>query len=95
MNILVTGATGLIGCHGAAQLARAGHRVRALGRIGDCAQQLLTRSVPVDDGAARALLDRALRPFADSLRDTLVWMHDAGVLEARHVGLTTAGRTSS
>ncbi len=74
--------------------------LRGLGRAGDLAQRwlgrsvrltsegalALTRSVPVDDAPARALLARAPIPIADSLRDTLIWMHAAGVLEARHVG---------
>lgn len=77
-----------------------GALLRGLGRAGDLAQRwfgrsvrltgeaalALTRSVPVDDAAARALLGRDPIPIADSLRDTLVWMHAAGVLEAHHVG---------
>jgi nucleoside-diphosphate-sugar epimerase len=77
-----------------------GSVLRALGLVGDLVQrlgrrsvqltseaaQVLTRSVPVDDALARLLLRREPTPIEDSLRDTLVWMHAAGVLDARHVG---------
>jgi dihydroflavonol-4-reductase len=77
-----------------------GAALRALGRAGDWTQRwlgrptrltheaalVLTRGVPVEDDEARALLGREPIPFEDSLRDTLVWMAGAGILEPRHVG---------
>ena len=51
---------------------------------------VLTRMVPVDDAPARALLGRDPRPLDETLRDTLVWMREAGVLEAKHVGRLAA-----
>jgi dihydroflavonol-4-reductase len=74
--------------------------LRALGHAGDLAQRwlgrstqltseaalVLTRSVPVDDRAARALLGRDPIPIEDSLRDTIAWMGATGVLDARHAG---------
>jgi hypothetical protein len=77
-----------------------GRVLRGLGRVGDLAQRwlgrstqltsetayVLTRSVPVDDSDARALLGRAPTPFEDSLRDTIAWMAEAGVLAPRHAG---------
>src|SRR5262249_8993332 len=77
-----------------------GRLLRLLGRAGDLRQRLLghvvrltweaagilTHSTPVDDRAARALLGRDPIPIARSLRDLLVWMRAAGVLQARHVG---------
>ena len=74
--------------------------LRALGRAGDLRQRLLrrpalltseaaavlTRSVPVDDGDARRLLGGDPIPIERSLRELLVWMHGAGVLDARRVG---------
>jgi len=63
-----------------------GHEVRLTRE----AAAILTHSVPVDDRAARALLGREPIPIERSLRDLLVWMHAAGVLEARHVGRLAA-----
>src|SRR5262249_62102344 len=85
-----------------------GRLLRLLGRAGDLRQRLLghevrltweaaeilTHSTPVDDRAARALLGRDPIPIERSLRDLLVWMHAAGVLEARHVGRLAAGAPS-
>ena len=48
---------------------------------------VLTRSVPVDDREAQMLPGRDhLIPIEDSLRDTIAWMAEAGVLGARHAG---------
>jgi dihydroflavonol-4-reductase len=77
-----------------------GWGLRLLGRAGDLRQTLLrrsvlltseaalvlTRSVPVDDADARALLGVEPIAIERSLRDLLVWMHRTGVLDARHVG---------
>ena len=77
-----------------------GWGLRLLGRAGDLRQRwrrratpltseaalVLTRSVPVDDAPARAILGADPIPPERSFRDLLVWMHRAGVLEARHVG---------
>ena len=73
--------------------------LRALGHVGDLAQRLgrstqltsetaavLTRSVPVDDREARALLGRDPIPIEVSLRDTIAWMAESGVLKARYAG---------
>jgi dihydroflavonol-4-reductase len=78
--------------------------LRALGRAGDLAQrwlgrspqltseaaQILTRSVPVDDRDARALLGRAPTAIEDSLRDTIAWMAAAGVIPPRCAGRLSA-----
>ncbi len=77
-----------------------GRVLRALGRAGDLAQrwlgrspqltgeaaQILTRSVPVDDREARALLGRAPTAIEDSLRDTIAWMAATGVIPPRCAG---------
>jgi UDP-glucose 4-epimerase len=84
-----------------------GWGIRLLGRSGDLRQRLLrrsvpltseaaavlTRSVPVDDREARRLLGADPIPIERSLRDLLVWMHRAGILEARHVGDLARGRS--
>lgn len=49
------------------------------------AAMVLTRSVPFDDAEARALLGHT-HSVEEQFRDLLVWMHEAGVLEPRHVG---------
>ena len=77
-----------------------GAALRVLGHIGDLAQRwlrrstqltseaalVLTRSVPIDDREARGLLGRDPIPIEDSLRDTIGWMAEAGVLDARYAG---------
>jgi nucleoside-diphosphate-sugar epimerase len=77
-----------------------GAALRGLGRVGDLGQrwlgrstqltseaaEVLTRSVPVDDREARAMLGRDPIAIEDSLRDTIAWMAEAGVLEPRHAG---------
>ena len=81
-----------------------GRLLRLVGRAGDLRQRLLghevrltheaagilTHSVPVDDRAARSLLGREPIAIERSLRELLLWMHAAGVLEARHVGILAA-----
>lgn len=54
------------------------------------AAMVLTRSVPFDDAEARALLGDALHPFKQSFEDLLLWMYQAGVLEAEQVGRLAA-----
>ena len=76
-----------------------GWLLRAMGRIGDLLQgfgrdaqltsegaMVLTRSVPFDDGEARALLGREPIDMRRSFADLLAWMAEAGELKARHVG---------
>lgn len=79
--------------------------LRVLGRVGDLRQRLtgrpvpltseaatvLTRSAPFDDAEGRALLGRDATPAADSFRDLLRWMWEAGVLDAEHVGALASG----
>jgi nucleoside-diphosphate-sugar epimerase len=91
---LLTGRTDL------ARLRIPGGLLRGIGRAGDWAQrwlgrstqltaeaaQILTRSVPADDRAARALLGREPTAVEDSLRDTIAWMARAGVLAPRFAG---------
>ena len=83
-----------------------GAALRGLGRVGDLAQSwlgrstqltseaalVLTRSVPVEDRDARALLGRDPIAIEDSLRDTIAWMAEAGVLHARHAGRLAPAR---
>jgi hypothetical protein len=89
--------TGRADLRGAAHPGRRAARSRprrrsrpALARAFDSAHERggarLTRSVPVDDREARALLGRDPIPIADSLRDTIAWMAEAGVIEPRHAG---------
>ena len=59
---------------------------RGSSRVSAEAMNILTRSVPVDDAEARGLMGRDATPMRNSLRDTLSWMHEAGILEAQHVG---------
>jgi len=87
-----------------AALRLPGRALRLLGSAGDLRQRLLghelrltreaaeilTRSTPVDDRAARALLGRDPIAIERSFRDLLVWMHAAGVLAAGHVGRLAA-----
>jgi dihydroflavonol-4-reductase len=81
-----------------------GWLLRAMGRFGDLTQrfgrpalltseaaQVLTRSVPSDQTAARALLRREAVPEAASFRDLLTWMHEAGHLDAKAVGRLAGG----
>jgi nucleoside-diphosphate-sugar epimerase len=77
-----------------------GGLLRALGRAGDLvgrvrgrppqlsaeAAEVLTRSVPVDDASARALLGRDPIPMERSFRDLYRWLFEAGLLGAEHVG---------
>jgi len=81
-----------------------GRVLRALGLVGDLAQrwlgrspqltseaaQILTRSVPVDDRDARALLGRAPTAIENSLRDTITWMAATGVIPPRCAGRLSA-----
>jgi dihydroflavonol-4-reductase len=73
--------------------------LRGLGRLGDLAQRLgvdlqltreaaevLTRSVPVDDGVAREMLGSEVRSEAESFRDLLDWMHESGIVTAEQIG---------
>lgn len=74
--------------------------MRGLGRVGDLVQrfgrdvpltfeaaEVFTRSVPVDDRDARAVLGRAPIPAEQSFRDLVRWMAEAG-----HVSREDAGR---
>jgi nucleoside-diphosphate-sugar epimerase len=86
-----------------------GWGIRLLGRAGDLRQRwlrrttpltgeaalVLTRSVPVDDAEARRILGADPIPIERSFRDVLVWMHRAGVLEARHVGRLASDPTGA
>ena len=60
--------------------------LRGSSNISAEAMNILTRSVPAEDSEARRCIGRAPTPMRDSLRDTLSWMHEAGILEAEHVG---------
>jgi len=77
----------LLGSAGDLRQGWLGHEVRLTRE----AAGILTHSTPVDDRPARALLGRDPIPIERSLRDLLVWMHAAGVLEARHVGRLAGG----
>ena len=76
-----------------------GWLLRVLGRGGDVAQRLgigvqltyeaaevLTRSVPLDDRHARAVLGRPPIDDEASFRDLIVWMFEAGHLDAESAG---------
>ncbi len=80
-------------------LAMPGFVMRLLGRGGDLVQRLgrdvaltweaaevLTRSVPIDDRVARAVLGREPIPAETSYRDLIRWMVLAGHLGAEHAG---------
>lgn len=74
--------------------------LRFIGRLGDLYRMLtrkeptidyegtlvLTRSVPCDDEAAKALIGRPFRDFGESMRELLVWMVQAGHLTAEDAG---------
>lgn len=82
-----------------------GWLLRGLGHVGDLRQRwfgsnaelhseaawVLTRSVPLDDSAARDELGITARPARDSFEDLLRWMFEVGMLEARHVGKLAEG----
>ena len=86
-----------------------GTLLRLLGRFGDLRHRLfgtwveldgeaawvLTRSVPLDDEAARRDLNIEPMPARNSFRDLLRWMLEAGVLEAEHVGRVAREETGS
>lgn len=70
-----------------------------MGRLGDLAQSfgrnvqltrevadILTRSVPVDDGLARKLLATEAISEEASFRDLLLWMHSQGLVDAQQIG---------
>lgn len=77
-----------------------GWLLRAIGRIGDLRRVLtgrepqltyeaacvITRSVPCDDAAAIALLGRPLTDIRTLLHDLLLWMYQAGHLDAAQAG---------
>lgn len=76
-----------------------GWLLRVLGRGGDVARRLginvqltyeaaevLTRSVPLDDRYARAVLGRPPIDDRASFRDLIVWMFEAGHLDAESAG---------
>jgi len=77
-----------------------GWLLRAIGRIGDMRRVLtgrepqltyeaacvITRSVPCDDAAAIALLGRPLTDIRTLLHDLLLWMYQAGHLDAAQAG---------
>lgn len=76
-----------------------GFVMRLLGRGGDLVQrfgrdvaltyeaaEVLTRSVPIDDGPACRALGRRGVPAAESYRDLIRWMVQAGHLEPRDAG---------
>lgn len=76
-----------------------GFMMRLLGRAGDVVQrfgrdvaltyeaaEVLTRSVPIDDGPACRALGRRGIPAEDSYRDLIRWMVEAGHLERRDAG---------
>ena len=84
-----------------------GWLLRVLGRLGDLVQRLgrnvqltyeaadvLTRSVPVDDGEARRLLGDKAITDEDSFRDLIAWMVAAGHLDPESAGdvVGTTGR---
>lgn len=50
------------------------------------AAEVLTRSVPVEDRRARAILGREPTPMDASFRDLYRWLFEAGVLSADQVG---------
>lgn len=50
-------------------------------------------TVPGDDAPTTAATGVSFRPLTDTLRDTFVWMHAAGHLEAKHLG-ALAGSSS-
>jgi hypothetical protein len=73
--------------------------LRGMGRLGDLAQSfgrnvqltreaadILTRSVPVDDGLARKLLATEAISEEASFRDLLLWMHSQGLVDAQQIG---------
>jgi len=77
-----------------------GWAMRLMGRAGDVVQMLgrdvpltfeaaevFTRSVPVDDRAARAVLGRAPIPAEESFRDLIRWMARAGHVTKADAGL--------
>jgi len=77
-----------------------GRVLRAVGRVGDLWRALtgreppltyeaacvITQSVPCDDGAAIALLGRPLTDIRTLLHDLLLWMYQAGHLDAAQAG---------
>lgn len=71
-------------------MGRAGDLVQRFGRdvqLTSEAAEVLTRSVPIDDRAARAVLGREALSAEDSFRDLIRWMAEAG-----HVARHDAGR---
>jgi len=86
-----------------------GWLLRGMGRIGDLlrvitgrepqltyeAACVVTRSVPCDDSAALALLGREPIDARRSLHDLLLWMHQAGHLNASEAGPALASEAQS
>ena len=50
------------------------------------AMHTLPRMVPSDDTPTERELDVSFRSLEETVRDTLIWMYDAGLLEKKHVG---------
>ena len=50
------------------------------------AAEFITQMVPCDSSATLAELDFEYRPVRETLRDTIVWLHKAGEIEAKHAG---------
>jgi len=83
-----------------------GFAMRLLGRIGDVAQRLgrdvqltyeaaevLTRSVPLDDGVARRAIGREPISAETSFRDLIAWMSEAGHITPADAGAGARGRS--
>jgi hypothetical protein len=55
--------------------------------------ELLAATPVVDDAGIRAATGVIPRPMDDTMKDTIAWLLDAGIIESKHVNTDVLGLT--